>query len=233
MSFLQKVGRKFWTICFYGRLSLHGLLGFPAQTNKERQIFKAIFNRLADKKLRVFEWGSGFSTIYYAQYLRKKGPSFEWHAIDNNKLWHEKVARMVRNKGLNNCIYLYLREFLPFWKKLGWGVVPPPCGVFSPKDENELAYINFPKTLKNKFDVVIIDARFRRHCLEVARQVVASGGIVVLHDAQKPHYQVGLEKFPYQRFVHSGSWAPFQQASNTVWVGIIDHKKLFDSLSCF
>ncbi len=188
---------------------------------------------MADKKIRVFEWGSGFSTVYYARYLRKKAISFEWHAIDNNKLWHQKIKNMVKDKGFDNCINLYLKEFLPFWEKPGWGIVPPPCGVFSPKEENELSYVNFPKTINEKFDVMIIDARFRRHCLPVAKEVLASQGIIVLHDAQKPHYQIGVEKFPFQRFIDSGAWAPFQPIPNKVWVGVADNKKLFDSLNCF
>ena len=88
-------------------------------------------------------------------------------------------------------------------------------------------------TINEKFDVMIIDARFRRHCLPVAKEVLASQGIIVLHDAQKPHYQIGVEKFPFQRFIDSGAWAPFQPIPNKVWVGVADNKKLFDSLNCF
>jgi hypothetical protein len=212
---------------------LHNLLGLPAQTNKERQLLKAIFNQFKSKKIRVFEWGCGLSTLYYSKYLKASGVDFEWHAIDNNKVWYEKVVSKIKGSNYQDNVRIYLKEFVPFWNKPGWGVIPPLCGAFSPKEEGELAYVNFPRTFNDKFDIVVIDARFRRHCFEVARQVVASSGIVVLHDAQKPHYQVGLEKFPYQRFINSGAWAPFQELPNKVWVGVIDNKRLFDSLSYF
>ena len=59
--------------------------------------------------------------------------------------------------GAFNCI---LRNFT-FWEKAGWEwkKIPPPCGIFGPKSENEKAYIDFPKELNGKFDIIIIDAR--------------------------------------------------------------------------
>lgn len=233
MNFLQKLRRKYFSFYFYVRIWLHGLLGLPAQTHKEIQLFKAIFSQFKSKKIRIFEWGCGLSSVYFSKYLKDRGIDFEWHAIDNNKSWCQRVTARIRGSGYQDNLRIYLKEFIPFWDKQGWGVIPPPCGVFSPKEEGELAYVSFPKTFKDKFDIVIIDARFRRRCLEVAMQVVAPGGIVVMHDAQKPHYQVGLEKFPLQRLIASGAWAPFQELSNKVWVGVIDNKELFDALSCF
>ena len=65
---------------------IKSVLGLPAQTSEEIRIFKTMFDNYMDKKeIKIFEWGSGFSTIYYSEYLRKKGAAFEWHSIDNNK----------------------------------------------------------------------------------------------------------------------------------------------------
>lgn len=231
MEFRKKFLKKFQDSFFNIRMGINAFLGLPAQTGRERALYRKILDIMASREgLHIFEWGSGLSTVYYARYLTKKGISFEWHAIDNNKHWHEKVKNMVKSKDFSGRVHLYLKEFLPFWQKPGWGVIPPPCGVFSPKEDNELAYINFPKTIRDKFDVVIIDARFRRYCLSVAKDVLAPGGIVILHDAQKPHYQVGLEIFPYRKLIESGAWAPFQELCNQVWVGALDNQKLLDSL---
>ncbi len=87
----------------------------PAQTKKEIKIFKAVFDDIAGKeKIKIFEWGSGFSTIYYAEYLRNKNIEFEWHSIDNDKVWHEKVKTKVRKKDFQPYVQLYLKEFRPF-----------------------------------------------------------------------------------------------------------------------
>lgn len=228
---LNKAGRKLQSLYLDGRLRINRALGFPAQTGKDIQIFKKIFdNYTPRKKLKVFEWGSGFSSIYYSEYLRKRGIAAEWHSIDNNRIWHEKVSSIVKQKNLEPRIRLYLREFVPFWEKPGWGPVPPPCGVFGPKSENEIAYINFPSQFGSKFDIVIIDARFRRHCIQTTKKLLLPEGIAVLHDAQKAHYHVGLDEFRHSAFFDSGSWYPFQGNSNKVWIGSVENKEIFEVL---
>lgn len=214
-------------------MHIRGILGLPAQTRKEMQIFKAIFDNFANKNIRVFEWGSGFSSIYYSAYLQKKNSKFQWHSIDNNRIWHEKVKSELSERGLQKHVQLYLKEFLPFWEKPGWGWkdIPPPCGVFSPKSENEKAYINLPKESGKKFDIIIIDARFRRHCLQTAKEALAPGGIIIMHDAQKTHYHAGLDDFPYGKFFTTGEWYPFQEIQNKIWVGTIQKNAIFDILS--
>ncbi len=216
-------------------MRIRGILGLPAQTRKEIQIFKAIFENFSNKNIRIFEWGSGFSSIYYSDYLQKKNFGFQWHSIDNNRIWHEKVKSELSKRGLQKYVQLYLREFLPFWEKPGWEWknIPLPCGVFSPKLESEKAYIDFPKGLDKKFDIIIIDARFRRRCLEVAKEVLAFGGVVIMHDAQKTHYHVGLDDFLCGKFLITGSWYPFQKIPNKVWVGAMQKNKVFDVLNYF
>ncbi len=216
-------------------MRIRGALGLPAQTSKEIQIFKAIFRNFANKNISIFEWGSGFSSIYYSAYLRKKNVEFQWHSIDNNRIWHEKVKSELGKRGFQKYVQLYLKEFLPFWEKPGWGWknIPPPCGVFSPKLENEKAYINFPKELDKKFDIIIIDARFRRYCLEVAKEVLAPEGVVIMHDAQKTHYHKGLEDFQYRQFFRTGQWYPFQEIPNKLWVGSTGNEAIFQTLKLF
>ena len=96
---LNKAGKKLQSLYLDGRLRINRAMGLPAQTGKDIQIFKKylIITRLV-KKLKVFEWGSGFSTIYYSEYLRKRGIAAEWHSIDNNRIWHEKVSSIVKQK---------------------------------------------------------------------------------------------------------------------------------------
>ena len=226
--------RKFQPLYFKGKLFINSILGLPAQTAKEIQIFKIILDHFNnDKKIKIFEWGSGFSATYYANYLRQKKVDFEWHTIDNNKTWHKKIKALVKKKNLESYIWLYLKEFKPFWEKPHWSPIPPACDGFSPKSENEKSYIRFPSILKDKFDLVIIDARFRRHCIQTAKEVLLPEGIIILHDAQKTHYHVGLHVFRYKRFIDTGSWYPFQKLPNKVWIGSLGNSKIFEVLKRF
>ncbi|MDO8662384.1 MAG: class I SAM-dependent methyltransferase [Candidatus Omnitrophota bacterium] len=196
-------------------------------------MFKIILDQYLDRPIKIFEWGSGCSTIYYSKYLKSKNANFQWHAVDNNKPWYEKVLTDIKKENLISHIHLYLKEFLPFWQKPGWGQIPPPCAVFSPKEDNEWAYIRLPQEMNQKFDIIIIDARFRRHCVQIAKQVLAPGGVVIMHDAHKPHYHQGLEGFPLRSFYDTGSWYPFQERPNQVWVGSMKNQIIFDVLKSF
>ncbi len=222
---------KLQSLYFNGKLFVNGKVGLPAQTGKEIRLFKAIFDNFMDReRINIFEWGSGLSTIYYAEYLKRNSMEFRWHSIDNNKTWHDIVTTKVKDHQLQEYVQLYLKEFRPFWEKPDWGKVPPECGVFSPKSENEKAYIDFPRLLDDHFDIVIIDARFRRHCVRTAGKVLKSDSIVVMHDAQKEHYHVGLDAFQFNSFFPGGSWYPFQEEPNRVWVGSMDNQKIFEAL---
>lgn len=231
---INRIGRKLQTLYFKGKLLINSILGLPAQTSKEIRIFKTLFDDfISNSKINIFEWGSGFSTIYYAEYLRQKGADFEWHSIDNSKAWNEKVKSKVKKKNLQTYVNLHLKKFHPFWKKPNWGSIPPKCGKFAPKLENEKDYISFPSFINCKFDIVIIDARFRRHCIQTAKEVLSPEGIVILHDAQRTHYHKGLDVFQYSRFLHSGSWYPFQEIPNKVWIGTNENRRIIESFAEF
>mgnify|MGYP000188633835 CR=1 FL=1 len=51
-----------------------------------------------------------------------------------------------------------------------------------------------------------------------------------MHDAEKAHYHVGLDAFQYRRFFHGGSWFPFQEIPNKVWIGSFGNSQIFESL---
>ena len=209
-------------------LRVNGALGLPAQTKKEIKVFKAILDKLAsDGKVRVFEWGSGLSSIFYSGYLKGKNADFEWHAIDNNKEWQEKVMSMVEKKDLKGDLTVYLKEFVPFWDKSEWGKLAFSSGAFAPKLEAENGYIDFPKSMDRKFNLVIVDARFRRRCLAVAKEILQPGGVVILHDAQKAQYQVGVNGFKRGKFIFSGKLFPFQCGQNQLWIGSMSDTDLF------
>jgi len=139
----------------------------------------------------------------------------------------------LKSKNLQQYVHLYLKEFLPFWEKPGWGDTPPPCSKFCPKSDNEKAYTEFPKLLNSKFDIVIIDARFRRHCIKTANKVLAPGGVVIMHDAHKLHYHVGLDDYRFSMFLQSGKWYPLQEKSNMLWIGSNEDSKAIHEVKKF
>ena len=211
--------------CLYGKYRFWR--GLPGMTGKEIDILKKILLAYGEKKLRVLEWGCGKSTIYYTKYLRSLEIDCEWYGIDNSREWFEWVRGRVDQAGLEERVHLYLFEFTPFWLKPEWDWNNPGVCGFGPKEENELDYIYFPKKLNLKFDLIIVDARFRRRCLIEAQKLLAPQGLVILHDAQKVHYHSPLTSYKYGQFVDSGYlYGDQNRIRAKMWIGSNDRQDL-------
>jgi len=171
------------------------LLKMPAQTKEDIALFKKIL--LKRDKLRVFEWGTGYSTVYYPKLLKSLHKDFLWISVDHNKEWHEKIK-----KHTTWMVWLRLEEFDASQSPIFTDLV------------SINKYIDMPRNTK-KFDVIIIDGRFRMRCLRVAEQCLAEGGVIILHDAHRRYYHYPLTKGKY---VKTGQWWPLQPQPNQTWV---------------
>jgi len=208
------------------------LLNLPGMTPKERRIIKDILKESSKKnKINILEWGGGGSTIYYARYLKALDASFEWHSIENSAEWAGKVVRRLERYKLRDMAHIHLFEFTPFWQKPGWDWSDPRPEEFGLREEAERRYIIFPETLGLKFDVIIIDGRFRRRCLIEAQKFLAPSGCVILHDAQKTHYHSPLNSYKYGKFFESKYIdVPYLHKSGDkkwckMWIGSNEKKK--------
>ncbi len=201
-------------------------LVLPIQTSADKKIFKSVFQQYAGKRVSIFEWGSGRSTIYYSRYLASIGADYEWHAIDNSEEWQEKVALLINRFGLNDSVHLYFSEFPAFWElpEWSWKEKIPPKDICTPK---VIEYVDYPRRLAGPkgFDIIIVDGRFRRRCLLTAPEVLAPGGMVLLHDAQSLHYQNSLEKYKLGRFFDVGT-LPGSRVKINTWLGTLDNSRV-------
>lgn len=210
-------------------MKLHGFLGLPAMTLREVEIIKSVLLSFNKKEsLNIFEYGSGYSTCYFGKFLKEKNVKFRIHSIDNNIQWHDKVKNLVNKAGIEEKVILDLYDFPPFWEKEGWSWdCPQRCGEFSPCSDSEHAYINALSKTKEKYDFILIDARFRRRCLELAHQCLNENGIVCLHDAQKAHYHDSLSQYTHSVFINSGKYYPFDKGVWKIWLGSNDNTSIY------
>ena len=147
----------------------------PAMWLSEMACVEKILLEMAEKKdhLNLIEWGSGGSTIYFSNFLREKDISFTWHAIENFIPWYHRVVDMIEESGLGETTHVYLTD--------------ATCD--ERKEVQELLdledYINYPAKFDVKFDFLLIDARRRKTCMEIAKNFLSDVGYVVLHDAER------------------------------------------------
>ncbi len=136
-----------------------------------------------NKFLNILEWGSGNSTIYFSKFLKQKGIPFKWIAIEHFVPWYEKVIVMLRENDLSNDVECFLKSLTNEADK----------NIQETLNLDE--YINFPSTLGIKFNFILVDGRKRKECLNKASSILASNGVVILHDAERKWYHGGFKYY--------------------------------------
>jgi len=182
--------------------------GLPSQTKREIQLTSDALLAAA-QPLRVFEWGSGLSTSYYTRLLAKAGRDFQWHSVDHSRSWHERVLRRV---GEDPRVHLYCFPFRNPWEI-------DVCRLEDhPEADNASRYVMLPVTIGERFDVMLVDGRFRRRCVLVARDTLRPHGVVILHDAYRSYYRSACGVFPHGELI-SGGYLPGSVNPSQSWLG--------------
>jgi len=146
--------------------SLQMKMGFPDHDYRSRSLIIKTLRKYRHKIMRVFEYGSGNSTRYYPKKLYRLKQNFIWIAAEHCLKWEQKGQKSIQS--FPN-VFIYHKELV---------------------DD----YVMFIK-LFPRFDVVIIDGRYRRRCLGIAKDCLMQGGIVILHDAERKYYHCGLKGY--------------------------------------
>lgn len=161
----------------------------PIEFSQIRAVLHAVAPRT------MVEWGSGGSSRAWLEAL----PELEllW-SVEHDAAWAERVRAAISDPRF----HLELR--------------PPPADLPEPvhiprnnetgkrheawtlrlEHEPELMrhYVDAPEAAGVAFDVALVDGRARIHCLRKAFELVRPGGVVLLHDAQRPVYQATLHE---------------------------------------
>ncbi len=156
------------------------------------------------QSINILEWGSGGSTVYFTDFLNKQGINYSWTSIEYNKRWYETVKEKVAgNSKINLVLFDSGNDKLK-------------------QDDTDMSeYVNYPKTLNTKIDLIFVDGRKRRSCLLTAREALNPTGVTILHDAERRYYHCALKKYPRSRFTGVKMWiGRLEQADN--WTRLID-----------
>lgn len=115
----------------------------------------------------VLEWGSGGSSVTFSQHKNVQ----HWTAVEHDEAWYVKMRRFLdqgKNKTLRTKITLLLA-----------------------KERDE--YLAEP--YGGRFDLIIVDGRWRPQCLDLAPQYLATEGAVLLHDCDRHRYQEAIQQY--------------------------------------
>lgn len=156
----------------------------------------AELRKLVTADTRVFEWGSGGSTLFFLD-QGAHVVSVEHHAD-----WSKKVAEfVVAGDDGTHMARAALHCIAPNAK------APPgsdPCNYLKCTSSDKREYRAYCEHIlqyaPDSFDLVLVDGRARPACVWLAVPRVAPGGIIVLDDCQRTRYQ------PVQQALRTLEW---------------------------
>jgi predicted O-methyltransferase YrrM len=154
----------------------------PWMTESEIRFVECAFASVQPK--RVLEWGAGASTFWFSTLLKQTiGQPELWLSVEHDREWAERVSRRNENNWLHIAYAAPNSE-----KPVAWNMADYRDYLERPSEDGP-------------YDLILVDGRARSACLSVTRTLLRPGGLVLLHDANRPHYLPALLRWP-QRVVH-------------------------------
>jgi predicted O-methyltransferase YrrM len=172
-------------------------LNKPWMKYREIRIMEELLAALKPK--RALEWGAGYGTRHFSSLLP---PGGEWIAIEHDAEWADRIRMEVPD---NVTVHTVRPEREPWHPGDGDGTY----GDFS-------NYVEYPGQF-GEFDFILVDGRAREACLRQARYLLAEGGVVVLHDANRAFLHRPWDLFPQQFF-----FSDYRRYSGGLWIGSAD-----------
>jgi hypothetical protein len=142
------------------------------------------------------EWGCGGSTKALLEHF----PFIErFVSVEHDPRWHSEVSARITDPRLD----LHLVEA---------NIAPPDATAkreasiaWSSRAESDhhvmRDYVTFPRSLGMRFDFILVDGRARNFCMMEGYDLLASGGVLALHDAQRGAYHATLATLGRARFL--------------------------------
>jgi len=136
------------------------------------------------KDMSVFEYGSGGSTVFFANRVHRLV------SVEHDAAWHTQVSEVLEKRGVTSCEYL-LREPQP---------APPDrpsehrWDLYTSTDRDFAGFVfdGYVKTIDafpdGSFDLVVVDGRARSSCVHHGLPKVRPGGMLLLDDSDRPDY---------------------------------------------
>jgi predicted O-methyltransferase YrrM len=160
----------------------------------EASQLKAILESLAPRS--CLEWGAGGST----QTLLATCPFIEQYvSVEHNHAWHDRVKAAVSDPRLS---LHFVAADLPLLSPKPSQKEIEAWDLRAELEPDVMAsYVGLPRTLGRPFDFILVDGRARNFCVKEGYALLRSGGVIVVHDAQREEYRETLLAFPRPVFL--------------------------------
>jgi len=151
---------------------------------------------------RVFEYGSGASTVFLAKRAQQV------FSVEHDSPWHAVVSR--KTEALPN-VTLDLVEAPAAAASSGYS------SQHSAWQGNDFSdYVHAIDRQEGLFDLIVIDGRCRTHCLNAALRRIKVDGIILFDNAGRQRYQTAIESCRLARLPTAGLTACLPYSDQTL-----------------
>jgi predicted O-methyltransferase YrrM len=147
--------------------------------------------RLVNAQTRVFEYGAGGSTLFFARRVQAI------FAVEHDRKWAEKVSTALHARGYANGRVL-IAEAVPRSRQ---GEADPSDPRSYATSDDSLRHCSFQAYASSidqfpdrSFDLIVIDGRARPSCFMHAIPKLASAGYVVWDNSERAVYEPTLRR---------------------------------------
>lgn len=166
----------------------------------------AVFEKFLSKDMTAFEWGSGSSTVFFAQRIKKLV------SIEHNEAWYKKVKSSLKEKKFDNVEYHFIKINYPdqHLDKDGYQAALNENQTNAYRD-----YFSFIDRFPDEyFDFIVVDGRARVECGFHAIPKLKPGGVLVLDNSERIRYQPLKEKLTSWQSI----WTTSGLTDTTLWI---------------
>ena len=144
--------------------------------------------------LTLFEYGSGYSTLFYARKVKSVV------SVEYDENWFNKMRTLV----------------------------PGNVKLIFRKNDIDGEYCRVISSMKDKYDVVIVDGRDRVNCVLQSIPSLSKSGVILLDDSQREKYQEGIGLA-----ISSGFKSLSVEGLKPTWAGTVRTTILYREGNCF
>jgi hypothetical protein len=163
-------------------------------------------------QMHVFEFGSGGSTIYFASKVKVLV------SVEHDRSWYEEVTHALKSRQIFNVEYLLREPELTHSSSLI---------QYSDNYGTRYANMSFAQYVKSIdcypdkfFDIVLVDGRSRKGCIEHAVPKIRQNGFLVFDNSSTQEYLeflTPLNKHPRFDFTSISPFWPPGKWQSSVW----------------
>lgn len=155
----------------------------------KRYLESYIKKHIKKKQLRVFEYGTGGSSLFFLKH------GCEVVSVEHDSEWFGRVKQRVLDRKLKKWTG-FLEKPEPILGDMELDASNPAHYYTTDKNYINFIFKKYVNTIEKypdmHFDIVLVDGRSRPACLAHARHKVTHGGLLVLDNSEREYY---TEKF--------------------------------------